>query len=107
MEATTKLFGQLQVQFSQHVVNEALSIVWLHYWIFIDCHESFNNDLNVVKSLFCSLKKMKVDEVEEMVNKCPFAFNLDLEKSMSKIKVKNDVQIALGSFNIINHLIKT
>ncbi len=50
---------------------------------------------------------MKVDEVEEMVNKCPFAFNLDLEKSMSKIKVKNDVQIALGSFNIINHLIKT
>ncbi len=101
------MFGQLQVQFSQHVVNEALSIVWLHYWIFIDCHESLNNDFNVVKSLFCSLKKMEVDEVEEMINKLPFVFNLDLEKSMSKITMKNDVQVVLGSFDNINHLIKT
>jgi len=27
---------------------------------------------------------MEVDEVEKMVNKLPFAFNLDLEKSMSR-----------------------
>ncbi len=100
------MFKQLQVQFS-HVINEALSIIWLNYWIFTYCHEYFKNDLNVVKSLFCSLKKMKVDEVEEMVNKLSFAFNLDLEKSMFNIAMKNDVQVALGSFNTINHLIKT
>jgi hypothetical protein len=48
MEATTKLFRQVQAQFSQHVVNETLIIVWHHYWIFIDCHESFNNEINEV-----------------------------------------------------------
>jgi hypothetical protein len=46
-------------------------------------------------------------EVDEMVNKLSFAFNLDLEKSMFNIAMKNDVQVALGSFNTINHLIKT
>jgi hypothetical protein len=30
-----------------------------------------------------------------------------LEKSMSKITMKNDVQVVLGSFDNINHLIKT
>jgi hypothetical protein len=45
-------------------------------------------------------------EVDEMVNKFSFAFNLDLEKSMFNIAMKN-VQVALGSFNTINHLIKT
>jgi hypothetical protein len=50
---------------------------------------------------------MEVDEVEEMVNKLSFAFNLDLEKFMFKIAMKNDVQVALGSLNTINHLIKT
>jgi hypothetical protein len=34
---------------------------------------------------------MEVDEVEEMVNKLLFTFNLDLEKSMFKIAMKNDV----------------
>jgi hypothetical protein len=50
---------------------------------------------------------MEVDEVEEMINKLLFVFNLDLEKSMSKITMKNDVQVVFGSFNTINHLIKT
>jgi hypothetical protein len=49
----------------------------------------------------------EVDEVEEMVNKLSFAFNLDLEKSMFKIAMKNDVRIALGFLNTIDHLIKT
>ncbi len=101
------MFRQVQAQFSQHVVNEALIIVWHHYWIFIDCQQSFNNEINVMKSLFCSLKKMEVDEVEKMVNKLSFAFNLDLEKFMFKIAMKNDVRVALGFFNTINHLIKT
>jgi hypothetical protein len=50
---------------------------------------------------------MEVDEVEELVNKFMFAFNLDLEESMFKIAMKNDVQVALGSLNTIIHLIKT
>lgn len=50
---------------------------------------------------------MKVDEVGKMVNKLSFAFNLGLEKSMFKMATKNDVWIALSSFNTINHLIKT
>jgi hypothetical protein len=34
---------------------------------------------------------MKVDEVGKMVNKLLIAFNLDLEKSMFKMAMNNDV----------------
>jgi len=63
IEDTTKLVKELQAWFL-HVFNEAFIFVYPHYWTLANCDEFFNNHVNVVKSLFCLPKKMKVGEVE-------------------------------------------
>ncbi len=48
-------------------MNEALGIVYPHYWLVENNDESFNNHLNVVKTLFCIVKKMGVTKHVEML----------------------------------------
>ncbi len=52
---------ELHTHFPHHRLNEALGIVYPHYWLFHEeCDESFNTHVKVFKALFCTLKKMGV-----------------------------------------------
>jgi hypothetical protein len=70
-------------------VNEALGIVYLHYWLVENNDESFNNHLNVVKTLFCIVKKMGVTKYIEML--C--VFTLDVQNFMFNMMIKSNVKI--------------
>jgi len=67
---------ELHTHFPHHGVNEALSIVYPHYWLLEGCDESFHTHLKVVKALFCTLKKMGV--TKEVVNEVLCASTLDV-----------------------------
>jgi hypothetical protein len=59
---------ELHTRVSHHGVNEALGIVCFHYWLLEECDESFNTHLEVLKALFCTLKKMGV--IERWLMRC-------------------------------------
>ncbi len=56
-KSTHKINGKTTHVFPQHGVNEALSKVYLHYWLFDNYDESFKTHFNVTKGLFCMPKK--------------------------------------------------
>lgn len=70
-------------------------ISWLVGYI-LTRHESFD----VVESLLCSPTKVQVGEVKQMVNKFLCESNLDLQKSMFKMVMKNNAWDALGAIDI-------
>jgi hypothetical protein len=66
-------------------VNEALGIVYPHYWLVEDNDESFNNHFNVVKTLFCIMKKMGVTKHMAIEMLC--ASILDVQKFMFNMMI--------------------
>jgi hypothetical protein len=78
--------------------------VYLHYWLLEDYDESFNTHLNVLKTFFCTPKKIGV--VEHVVLDVLCASTLDVQKFMFKITMKSNAKVALGPPSTINPLTK-
>jgi hypothetical protein len=53
LKAISKLVVKLHAHFPQHGLRKALNILYLHYWLFEECDESFNTHLNLIKTLLC------------------------------------------------------
>jgi hypothetical protein len=103
-KATSKLVVELHACFPLHELHEALGIVYLHYWVLEDIDESFNTHLNVLKTFFCTPKKIGV--VEHVVLDVLCASTLYVQKFMFKITMKSDAKVALGPPSTINPLTK-
>jgi hypothetical protein len=103
-KTTSKLVVELHTCFPLHELHEALGIVYLHYWLLEDYDESFNTHLNVLKTFFCTPKKIGV--VEHVVLDVLCASTLDVQKFMFKITMKSNAKVALGPPSTINPLTK-
>jgi hypothetical protein len=71
--------------------------VYLHDWLLEECDESFDTHLNIMKVFFCTPKKVGV--VEHVAIEVLCAFTADVQKSMFKITMKSNVEVALGPPN--------
>ncbi len=78
--------------------------MYLHDWLLEECDEPFNTHLNIMKAFFCTPKKVGVAEHVAIEVLC--AFKLDVQKSMFKITMKSNIEVALGPPNTINPLTK-
>jgi hypothetical protein len=85
-------------------LHEALGIVYFHDWLPKECDESFDTHLNIMKVFFYTPKKVGVAKHVDIEVLC--AFTVDVQKSVFKITMKSNVEIALGPSNTINPLTK-
>jgi len=85
-------------------LHEALGIVYLHDWLLKECDESFDTHLNIMNAFFFTPKKIGV--VEHAVIEVLCASTLDVQKSMFKIAMKSNIEVALGPLDTINPLTK-
>ncbi len=53
---------ELHTHFSQKGMNKVLNFVYPHYWLLEKCDESFNTHINVVPTLFYTVKNMGIVE---------------------------------------------
>jgi hypothetical protein len=92
------------VELHMHFPHEwGISIVYPHYWLVENNDKSFNNHLNVVKTLFCIVKKMGF--TKHVVIEMLCASILDMQKFMFNMMIKSNV-ITLNPPNTINPLTK-
>ncbi len=94
--------AELHTCFPQHELHETLGIVYFHDWLLEECDESFDTHLNIMKVFFCTPKKIGV--VKHVVIEVLCASTLDMQKSMFKITMKSNIEVALGPPNTINPL---
>ncbi len=76
--------------------------MYFHDWLLEECDESFDTHLNITKAFFCTPKKIGV--AKHVVIEVLCASTLDVQKSMFKITMKSNIEVALGPFNTINPL---
>lgn len=97
LEVVSKLMAELHTCLPQQELHEALGIVYFHDWLLEECDELFDTHLNIMKAIFCTPKKIGV--TEHVVIEVLCASTLDVQKSMSKITMKRNVEVALGPLN--------
>jgi hypothetical protein len=57
-EVDESLISKLQSHFPSHTLMEVLGVVFLQYWLMPNCEKFFKKHINVVKSHYCSPKRI-------------------------------------------------
>ncbi len=88
------LISELQSRFPAHGVIKALGVVFPQYWMMADCEEFLKQHISVIKAQYCYAKRIGPDQT--WVPKVLSSMSLDLQMSVFKLTIKNNVASAMG-----------